>query len=762
MENNNYHEKNAEKEKIQKYIEKHNLEKVVSGMVNNLIKEKTSHPMIYMIKYLAGLMTEEEKEKERFIIPGPYPTRPQLPTSAVVSSKHKMLKKILDEKLLKELNKKTTIYGGKITDLLQPNEKYGIMLSDGDCMDSFEKLFIPMIEEIHKIKYEEHEYDFGSKNQLIIRNINSILLNIDYILPKISFLRIKWCRNIFEHPFEIMNNQDKLKSVADLLFHQISHLNDEKELVEKLKKYSMDENEDKCRAILESIRYNHKDKIKINKYIYSNHDNSIIILINFREHLQIILTTNNPKESFLDYYNKGLLILNKIEQEIQFEASKHVGYITSHLDYLGAGLEIYTETNLSQPVNDNILQEIFTKTNGTFTHKLKNNIIISKSTYKLNYPSIIDYLTAHFSQVSGYVMLNENINNKSFDTSIFEKSKLTPQTQDQYIKKAYDEVFTRYHFKVSSYGIPLNYIMRYYINDQLNPFGVIFHDENEYFMFEDFIQKYIYYSQNFDFSIKNHIHKVDDNRNIVIDEEDKDKIVYTSICLIRNIKGYPFPTSEFHKNEKVEQLILDTLNYLNYKKHYGDYYSLTDSSQKETANKLIEENQLMIFNRDDMKKFNMQTDFPKARGVIQFEKENTFAIVNDVEHIKFYLNVNSPCDSLSSQFVNILKIVNDFEKHLHFAYNKKYGFMTSCPRFLGTGLLLKMQLKVGTLERDDIDYVMRDKEFAWKIVKDVENKEYLIELFNKFTIGLSETELLTKLLSYINELFEVEKRGRKD
>ena len=38
----------------------------------------------------------------------------------------------------------------------------------------------------------------------------------------------------------------------------------------------------------------------------------------------------------------------------------------------------------------------------------------------------------------------------------------------------------------------------------------------------------------------------------------------------------------------------------------------------------------------------------------------------------------------------------------------------------------------------------------------------LIELFNKFTIGLSETELLTKLLSYINELFEVEKRGRKD
>ena len=57
---------------------------------------------------------------------------------------------------------------------------------------------------------------------------------------------------------------------------------------------------------------------------------------------------------------------------------------------------------------------------------------------------------------------------------------------------------------------------------------------------------------------------------------------------------------------------------------------------------------------------------------------------------------------------------------------------------------------------------MKGKEFAWKIVKDVDNKEYLIELINKYTIGLSETEVLTKLLGYINELFEVEKKGRKD
>ena len=38
----------------------------------------------------------------------------------------------------------------------------------------------------------------------------------------------------------------------------------------------------------------------------------------------------------------------------------------------------------------------------------------------------------------------------------------------------------------------------------------------------------------------------------------------------------------------------------------------------------------------------------------------------------------------------------------------------------------------------------------------------LIELIKKYTIGLSETEVLTKLLGYINELFEVEKKGRKD
>ena len=52
-------ENNKNKELLKQYIDKHNLENIVSGMVNSLVHEKAERPIEYMIKYLAGLMSKE-------------------------------------------------------------------------------------------------------------------------------------------------------------------------------------------------------------------------------------------------------------------------------------------------------------------------------------------------------------------------------------------------------------------------------------------------------------------------------------------------------------------------------------------------------------------------------------------------------------------------------------------------------------------------------------------------------------------------------
>ena len=67
-------QKKKEESEITKYIKNFGLQELVNDMMNSLIKNNPDKPIEFMIKYLAGQMTKEEREKAQFIIPEPYPT----------------------------------------------------------------------------------------------------------------------------------------------------------------------------------------------------------------------------------------------------------------------------------------------------------------------------------------------------------------------------------------------------------------------------------------------------------------------------------------------------------------------------------------------------------------------------------------------------------------------------------------------------------------------------------------------------------------
>lgn len=45
-------------EKAKSFIEEHNVEKVISEMLNSLVHARDPQPVIFMIKYLANLVTD--------------------------------------------------------------------------------------------------------------------------------------------------------------------------------------------------------------------------------------------------------------------------------------------------------------------------------------------------------------------------------------------------------------------------------------------------------------------------------------------------------------------------------------------------------------------------------------------------------------------------------------------------------------------------------------------------------------------------------
>ena len=91
----------------------------------------------------------------------------------------------------------------------------------------------------------------------------------------------------------IRKNEEKKKKVCEELTVQIEALKDEY----SLSKYTYKENEKQCNNILKEIEYDNNEgaNSKAQHIIYSNEDHTIVLLINFNEHLQLIVSSKEGK-----------------------------------------------------------------------------------------------------------------------------------------------------------------------------------------------------------------------------------------------------------------------------------------------------------------------------------------------------------------------------------------------------------------------------------------------------------------------------------
>ena len=53
------------------YSKEYDIQNILTEMINYLLHKRSKNPIIEMIKYLEGLLTEKEREQEKIIIPPP-------------------------------------------------------------------------------------------------------------------------------------------------------------------------------------------------------------------------------------------------------------------------------------------------------------------------------------------------------------------------------------------------------------------------------------------------------------------------------------------------------------------------------------------------------------------------------------------------------------------------------------------------------------------------------------------------------------------
>lgn len=247
MENNKVSNQQVE---AKRFIEENDLEKIISEMMNSLVYEKPKQPLVYMIKYLSGLLSDEERKYYNLIIPEPYPKGRPVVKFPNLDKVTNPLKNILTKTLWTNIKYKKTKYGGSVMNLIKIsenniNEKIGLILCDGECINTFEQLVIPIINIANKIENQKLE-------EFTPHPVLSTQAHFPYnekILINTKLIRIAYSRNLNEFAFSAIINDKSRENVENSIINTINNLINER-ILNTGKFYFLKENENEAISIL--------------------------------------------------------------------------------------------------------------------------------------------------------------------------------------------------------------------------------------------------------------------------------------------------------------------------------------------------------------------------------------------------------------------------------------------------------------------------------------------------------------------------------
>lgn len=235
--------------------------------------------------------------------------------------------------------------------------------------------------------------------------------------------------------------------------------------------------------------------------------------------------------------------------------------------------------------------------------------------------------------------------------------------------------------------------------------------------------------------------------------KESDVVISSRIRFARNIKGIPFKAKMTKQDEesllKKVKYIVPTLGYnLNFLK-LSDMDDITKLS-------LVEKNIIspeMLVNNNEQK------------AILINEDENISILINEEDHIR--LQVFSSGLDLQNILNLAIEIDEKIDETLNYSCSKKYGYLTSCPTNVGTGLRASVIVHLKALrETGNISKILKAvNSFGMTLrsinVEDSQNIGDMYEIFNNQTLGMTENEIIENLESITKKVVEQERLARK-
>lgn len=235
--------------------------------------------------------------------------------------------------------------------------------------------------------------------------------------------------------------------------------------------------------------------------------------------------------------------------------------------------------------------------------------------------------------------------------------------------------------------------------------------------------------------------------------KESDVVLDTKITISRNIDGYPFVLKL--KDSQAKE-ILDTLEQSAVIANYNLKMLRLSDMDELTRQSLVEKYML------NSKYIN--TDL-QNKAILMNEDENICIVLNEKDHLK--IQVFASGLELESSLNLAMELEEKLDKELKFAYNNKYGYLTSSPTNLGTGLRASVIVHLPALSKtQNLSKILEAVNDLGMNIKNIygegnKAKGNIYQISNKQTLGIREKDIVKNLKAIVDKIVEQERTARK-
>ncbi len=154
----------------------------------------------------------------------------------------------------------------------------------------------------------------------------------------------------------------------------------------------------------------------------------------------------------------------------------------------------------------------------------------------------------------------------------------------------------------------------------------------------------------------------------------------------------------------------------------------------------------------------------RGSGLVLRADETLSVMVNEEDHLR--IQAMSPGLDLREPWARVRALDDHIGRHVRFAFDETWGYLTACPTNLGTGLRASVMLHLpGLALMDEMGPVVKGIQKIGLAVRGLwgegtEAHGNLFQVSNQATLGEAEEQLLEDLEPVVRELVEHEENAR--